>query len=157
MERSRIRSKCCCIDVRTDKMPQMVAFLWQTIIRKPHRLWPTIADRTNASCARKREFCAFIYQITIIMLTLSLVILLCSFKTHIRMIKHRTVHTGHKPYMCEQCGREFRERSTLREHVRIHTGAMPFACDFCGKRFRFKGVLTVTVSYAILYVCTIRK
>lgn len=65
-----------------------------------------------------------------------------SFKTHVRLLKHRTVHTGQKPYKCDQCGREFREKGTLREHVRIHTGAMPFACEFCGKRFRFKGVLT---------------
>lgn len=50
--------------------------------------------------------------------------------------------SGLKPHQCDVCGRQFRERGTLKEHHRIHTGAMPFTCEFCGKSFRFKGVLT---------------
>lgn len=73
------------------------------------------------------------------------------FKTQLRLIKHQTVHSGFKPHKCEICGREFREKGTLREHIRIHTGAMPFTCEFCGKRFRFKGVLTVSNFYCFFF------
>lgn len=66
------------------------------------------------------------------------------FKTQLRLMKHKTVHTDLKPHKCKDCGKEFREKGTLKEHERIHLGLMPFACEFCGKKFRFKGVLTVS-------------
>ncbi|KAG4066817.1 hypothetical protein HA402_012884 [Bradysia odoriphaga] len=65
-----------------------------------------------------------------------------TFKTQLRLLKHKTVHTDFKPHKCQDCGKEFREKGTLKEHERIHLGLMPFTCEFCGKKFRFKGVLT---------------
>ena len=77
------------------------------------------------------------------------------FKTALRLMKHKTVHTDIKPHKCDVCNREFREKGTLNEHLRIHTGAMPFSCEFCNKKFRFKGVLTVNAlkSFPLLWFC----
>lgn len=74
------------------------------------------------------------------------------FKTQLRLMKHKTVHSDLKPHKCQDCGKEFREKGTLKEHERIHLGLMPFSCEFCGKKFRFKGVLTVRdFDYCLYY------
>lgn len=65
-------------------------------------------------------------------------------------MKHKTVHSDLKPHKCQDCGKEFREKGTLKEHERIHLGLMPFTCEFCGKKFRFKGVLTVRDCHCIV-------
>jgi DNA-directed RNA polymerase subunit RPC12/RpoP len=45
-------------------------------------------------------------------------------------------HSSEKPYVCNECGRAFKELSTLQNHARIHSGERPFGCETCGKRFR---------------------
>lgn len=81
-----------------------------------------------------------------------LFVCLFRFKTQLRLIKHKTVHSDLKPHKCHECGKEFREKGTLKEHERIHLGLMPFECEFCGKKFRFKGVLTVSGDDIIRFI-----
>ena len=52
------------------------------------------------------------------------------------------VHRGAKyANSCSTCGKSFKKPSDLIRHVRIHTGERPYRCDQCSRDFTVKSTL----------------
>lgn len=55
----------------------------------------------------------------------------------------RTHQCKRRTYPCEYCHKRFNESSNLIKHRRIHTGHKPYKCKFCGKTFTQSSNLNV--------------
>lgn len=51
----------------------------------------------------------------------------------------RVQHSDEKPHCCDECGKKFKLRSTLRSHMVQHTGVKKFSCQFCSRTFASSG------------------
>ena len=57
------------------------------------------------------------------------------FKFRTSLVSHMRWHNGAKPFKCPYCQKSFNQNGNLQEHVRIHTGEKPFKCDLCPRKF----------------------
>ncbi|XP_078532608.1 uncharacterized protein LOC144818760 isoform X1 [Lissotriton helveticus] len=49
---------------------------------------------------------------------------------------HQQLHTADKPYVCNECGKSFKQLQTLTEHQQIHSGERSYICNECGKTYQ---------------------
>ncbi|KAK7488743.1 hypothetical protein BaRGS_00020040, partial [Batillaria attramentaria] len=57
------------------------------------------------------------------------------------LIRHKVIHTGEKPYECSSCQMRFSDPSSRRRHEREHLGAKPYTCHLCTEGFKRAGQL----------------
>ena len=52
---------------------------------------------------------------------------------------------GEKPYVCtvRGCGKRFTEYSSLYKHHVVHTHSKPYVCNYCGKTYRQTSTLAM--------------
>nr|XP_032833154.1 zinc finger MYM-type protein 1-like isoform X4 [Petromyzon marinus] len=58
-----------------------------------------------------------------------------AFATRYTLKKHSRIHTGEWPHACIECGKGFATRFDLEKHAKVHTGEKPHLCKECGKGF----------------------
>lgn len=63
------------------------------------------------------------------------------FRQKTTLQQHERTHSDSRPYECAECEKRFRQQSHLKQHARIHSKEKPYKCDFCERTFRQRAIL----------------
>lgn len=59
----------------------------------------------------------------------------CRFIIRGQLVEHERIHSGEKPFACDQCPKRFAQSSQLRQHSSIHSEVGTHVCPTCGEAF----------------------
>lgn len=51
------------------------------------------------------------------------------------LLRNIQIPYNYRTLMCEQCGKQFKQRGSLLQHLHSHTGLKLFNCQLCHKDF----------------------
>lgn len=63
------------------------------------------------------------------------------FRQKSTLAQHERIHSDTRPFICTDCGKRFRQQSHLTQHLRIHANEKPFSCIYCERTFRQRAIL----------------
>lgn len=52
--------------------------------------------------------------------------------------KHSKTHSDEQPFVCELCGKSYKQKTGFEIHIKMHEGVNPFKCIYCNKSFTQK-------------------
>jgi len=59
------------------------------------------------------------------------------FKIQVCIYRLSKKNSSARPYICDACGKSFKDRSNLSQHLRVHTKEKPYVCSFDGCKKSF--------------------
>ncbi|XP_023247891.1 zinc finger protein 37 homolog, partial [Copidosoma floridanum] len=66
-----------------------------------------------------------------------------AYKNKYNLTCHMQTHYGERPHQCNMCFKTFQYKCHLRSHMRTHSGERPYRCNVCSQAFRKQRYLTV--------------